>query len=282
MRNKKKTVRKYKKHHRYRISKRGKVILSATALFMFVCTFSVFYVVIGNYDGLGLPRSMDENPYRMSALYKEDGKRCYEDEAYTSRAGIDVSYYQKSIDWDKVAADGIDFAIIRLGYRGSDSGRLHTDSRFKENLKGAKNAGLDVGIYFFSQAVSTEEAVEEAKYVIRRIRGKGITMPVVFDMEPVTDSDRIDGLSSREKTEIADAFCQVIERNGHQAMIYGNPHWLSTELQLAYLTEYPLWLAHYTKETDYPYHFVMWQYTDRGKVDGIKGRVDLNLLFVEK
>lgn len=279
MRKKKKTV---KKRKQYRISTRGKIIIVAAAAVMFLCTFSVFYVVLGSYDGLGLAHRLPENDYQMANLYQEDGLLHYEDENYRSVNGIDVSYYQKTINWEKVAADGIDFAIIRLGYRGSEEGRLHTDSRFKENLKGAKKAGLDVGVYFFSQANTVEEAVKEAKYVIRRIRGRGVNYPVVFDMEPVSENDRISGLTAEEKTRIADAFCQIIERNGHTAMIYGNPHWLTNHLQLEYLTDYPLWLAHYTDSTDYPYRFQMWQYTDSGRVDGISGKVDMNLLFVEK
>ncbi len=281
MRKKKKNVKKRRKK-KYRISTRGKIIIAAAALFMFVCTFSVFYVVIGSYDGLGLRQKLPPCEYDMANLTREGKRLSYEDNVYRSVLGIDVSYYQKEIDWEKAAGDGIEFAIIRLGYRGADTGRLHTDSCFKENLKGAKKAGLPVGVYFFSQAVTTDEAVEEAKYVIRRIRGKGIELPVVFDMEPVTGSDRISDLTAREKTEIADAFCQVVERNGFTAMVYGNPSWLSSDLELSYLTHYPIWLAHYTDVTDYPYRFAMWQYSDRGKVKGIKGKVDLNILWIEK
>lgn len=249
---------------------------------MFLCTFSVFYVVLGSYDGLGLPQGLEKNNYDMDNLAGEDGFLVYEDDSYSSLKGIDVSYYQNEIDWEKVKKTGIDFAVIRLGYRGSEEGDLYTDSRFRENLKEAQKAGIKVGVYFFSQAVNVEEAVEEAKYVIRRIRGKNIDFPVVFDMEPVSNDDRISDLTVMEKTEIADAFCQIIELNGHDAMIYGNPHWLKTSLDLSYLTDYAVWLAHYTEATDYPYEFAMWQYTDSGKVEGISGKVDLNLFFVKK
>ena len=283
MRKKRKYIkRKHTKRRKFTLTRRGKVFFSAAAAFMLVCTFSVFYVVLGGYDGLGLRRAMERCDYNMENLSEKNGRLFYEDERYESLCGIDVSYYQKEINWEKVADAGFDFAMIRLGYRAADSGRLHTDSRFRENLKEAKRAGLSVGVYFFSQAVTTEEAVEEAKYVIRRIRGSGIKYPVVFDMEPVSGSDRIEHLASIEKTEIADAFCQVIEKNGYTAMIYGNPSWLTGHLQMEYLTDYPLWIAHYTDATDYPYEFKMWQYTDRGRVKGIKGKVDLDILFVKK
>ena len=238
MRKKKKTVRKRRKNLQgYSFSKRIKIIIAIFAISMFLCTFAVFYVVLGSYDGLGLPQNLAENEYDMQNLSSEDGLITYDDANYSSLKGIDVSYYQKEIDWQKVKESGIDFVMIRLGYRGSEEGDLYTDSRFRDNLKGAKKAGLRVGVYFFSQAVNPEEAVEEAKYVIRRIRGKGIDFPVVFDMEPVSADDRISELTTMEKTEIADAFCQIIELNGHEAMIYGNPHWLANHLDLSYLTD---------------------------------------------
>lgn len=264
------------------LSRSAKIIIAAAAVFMLACTFSVFYVVLGSYDGLGLPRFVQEHDYQMSRISKHKGRLSYEDENYETVAGIDVSYYQKEIDWEKVKKDGFDFAMIRLGYRGYEHGNLELDSRFKENLSGAKKADIHVGVYFFSQAVTAEEAVEEAKYVIRHIRGRGVTYPVVFDMEPISGAHRIDDLSVLDKTEIADAFCQIIERNGYTPMIYGNPTWLSENLDLRYLTRYDIWLAHYTDETDYPGEFKFWQYTDSGKVKGIKGKVDLNLMFRKK
>lgn len=270
--------RKYK-----RLPLRGKLIIMAAALFMVTCVFTVIYTILGNYDGLGLRRSVPEHLYDMSAFEEKGGRLYYEDDDYTSVTGIDVSYYQKEIDWDKVKADGVDFAMIRLGYRGSESGSIQMDSRFKENIKGARKAGLDIGVYFFSQATSAEEAIEEARYVVRHIRGKGVHYPVAFDMEPVNgEEDRISGLTVEERTQIADAFCKVIERNGYTPMVYGNPHWLENRVELGYLTGYDTWLAHYTDQTAYPYSFRIWQYSDAGKVDGIEGRVDMDILLVEK
>lgn len=270
--------RRYKK-----LPLRGKLIIMAAAIFMVTCIFTVIYTILGNYDGLGLRHNVPENPYDMSAFSQKGGRLYYEDDVYTSVTGIDVSYYQKEIDWEKVKADGVDFAMIRLGYRGSESGRIQMDSRFKENIKGARRAGLDIGVYFFSQAISAEEAIEEARYVVRHIRGKGVHYPVAFDMEPVNgESDRISGLTAEERTQIADAFCKVIERNGYTPVVYGNPHWLETRLELGYLTDYDTWLAHYTEQTGYPYDFRIWQYSHSGKVGGIKGKVDLDVMMIEK
>lgn len=265
-----------------KISTRVKIIVAVTALAMFLCTLTVIYMVLGSYDGLGLRQTIPENPYDMSHVYEKKGFLHYDDGTYQSVTGIDVSVYQKDVDWDKVKGAGVDFAMIRVGYRSyEEEGDLALDSKFKENLKGARKAGLDVGVYFFSQAKNTTEAIREARFVIRHIRGKGVTYPVVFDMEPIDGADRITDLNAEDKTEIADAFCQVIDRNGYTPMIYGNPQWLNKHVNLEYLTKYDTWLAHYTDETDYPYAFQMWQYSQTGKVDGIKGHVDLNMYFIK-
>lgn len=208
----------------------------------------------------------------------------YEDDNYYSRQGIDVSEHQGSIDWELVASDGIEFAFIRLGYTGNDTGTKYLDAYYEENIKGARNAGLDVGVYYFSQAITVEEAIEEAKFVCDNLRGKKIDLPVVFDMEPVTDTanDRIANLTMREITEIADAFCTVIEKHGYDSLIYGNPSWIYRNFNLSLLTERKLWLAHYTTYTYFPYKYYYWQYTDSGRVNGIETNCDMNIQFVEK
>lgn len=260
-----------------------RIVILFVALAMLICTVTAVYTITGRYDGLGLKKSVPENLYAWENFEQKKGRVSYSDETYRSVTGIDVSYYQQKIDWKKVADDDVDFAMIRMGYRGFEEGKLQKDSFFGKNIKDAKKAGLDVGVYFFSQAVSPAEAVEEARYVIRHIKGKGVNYPVVFDMEPIPGTERIKTLTKKEKTEIADAFCQVIERNGYTPMIYGNPDWLKNHIELSYLTRYPIWLAHYTadrKPTDFPFAFDMWQYTDKGKVKGIKGKVDLNIRFI--
>lgn len=277
-----KSTRKKKKRKYRVVSKKRLIAAVAAAFFMLACTFSVFYMGLSHYDGLGLLQPVPKSPYHFESLKRSGGRLVYEDENYTSLTGIDVSYYQQEIDWEKVKDDGIDFAMIRIGYRGSSEGRISKDTWYRKNLKGAKKAGIDVGVYFFSQAVSTEEAIEEARYVVRHIKGRGVKYPVVFDMEPIPGADRINHLTKSEKTKIADAFCQVIERNGYTPMVYGNPDWLRHDVELGYLCRYPLWLAHYTGTTSFPYKYSMWQYTDKGKVDGIKGKVDMNIRFVPK
>lgn len=279
---KKKRSRKTWRIGKFVISPKAQLTICAAASVMLISTVCFFFVVLGSYDGLGLPKEIGYNQYDLSGFYEEDGFLHYEDETYTSLVGIDVSYYQEDIDWQKVADSGVDFAMIRLGFRGYDNGELAIDDRYRENLRGARSAGLDVGVYFFSQAVTVEEAVEEARFVVRHIRGKGVDMPVVFDMEPIEGADRITDLTDMERTEIADAFCQIIEKNGYRPMVYGNPHWLYNYIDLSYLTRYDTWLAHYGTETDYPYSFRMWQYTDSGYVDGISGGVDLNVYLIEK
>ena len=241
--------------------------------------FCILHIKSSTYDGLDEESEYEASPYNMEYLYSGMNGKIYDDGVYSSRKGIDVSIFQGDIDWKKVKQAGVDFAMIRLGFRSSSDGIIHMDANFKKNLRGAKAAGVDVGVYFFSQAINVEEAIEEAKFVLRHIRFHGIRYPVAFDMEPVDREGRIAGLSREEKTEIADAFCQVIRSNRFKPVIYGNPTWLRKNINLDYLTEYDLWLAHYTDATDFSNKFIMWQYTDSGKVDGIDGYVDLNLYF---
>lgn len=247
-------------------------------------------ILIGNmmtwfdsYDGPGKPENIPECPYDPDQFrYDEDGRLHYEDETWISRTIVDVSAYQKEIDWQKAADDGIEMAMIRLGYRGYETGLLNLDPYYESNVKEARKAGLDVGVYFFSQAVTVEEAEEEARFVLRKIRGKHVDGPVAFDMEPVAGADRITGLTVEEKTEIADAFCQLIEKNGHSAVIYGNPSWLTKDVDLHLLTDHAIWLAHYTTAANWGYDYRMWQYTDSGHVAGIEGSTDLSVQLREK
>ena len=269
------------KKNRKKLSK-WQIGVFCTACIMAVIVVASIYMMMGKYDGLGLKMPITESTFDMKHIYYEDGRARYEDEEYASVTGIDVSEFQGEIDWKAVKADGVDFAMIRLGFRGSETGALVLDSRFKENLKGAKKAGLDVGVYFFSQAITPEEAIEEARFVMKHIRGKGVHYPVAFDMEPIDGTERAAKLTKTQKTEVTDAFCQVIDRNGCTPMVYGNPQWLRKHVDLSYLTDYDTWLAHYAETTGYENRFSMWQYTDSGSVDGIWGQVDMNLYFYER
>lgn len=235
------------------------------------------------YEGLEEPQLIPAQEYNLEAFfYTEDGRLHYEDENWTSRQVVDVSSYQNVVDWQQVAADGIEMAVIRVGYRGYESGLLNLDTFFETNAEGAAEAGLEVGVYFFSQAVTVEEAEDEARFVLKQIRGKKVTGPVAFDMEHIEGADRISHLTREEKTAIADAFCQLIEKNGYEAVIYGNPLWLTGDINLSQLTAHDVWLAHYTALSYWPAWYGMWQYTDRGTVAGIQGGVDLNVQMVRK
>ena len=198
-----------------------------------------------------------------------------------SVSGIDVSYHQREIDWEAVSRAGIEFAIIRVGYRGyGKAGRLVEDEFYKQNIEGALAAGLDVGVYMFSQAVSVKEAEEEAEFLLKRIRDYDITLPVVYDWEQVEAEDaRTNNMDARTLTDCTLAFCRVIEEAGYDAMIYFNRNQGANLMYLEELTEYPFWLAAYTDRMPYPYRVEIWQYTDRGRVPGIEGNVDINVMF---
>jgi GH25 family lysozyme M1 (1,4-beta-N-acetylmuramidase) len=217
-------------------------------------------------------------PCRFTAedfAYEGDYLTCITEECLI---GIDVSKYQEQIDWEQVAAAGIRFVMIRLGYRGySGEGVLRPDEWAQRNYKGAKEAGLLVGAYFFSQAISVEEAVEEAHYALELTEGWELDLPIAYDWEFISEEARTANVDADTLTACAVAFCQEISDVGRRTMIY-IPPWTGT-IHLDQLTEYPKWLARYTDTLDYPYDFDMWQYTCYGKVPGIEGDVDLNIFF---
>lgn len=199
--------------------------------------------------------------------------------------GVDVSSHQGLIDWEQVADAGVDFAMIRVGYRGYTEGNIYKDSYFTYNINRALEEGLEVGIYFYSQAVTVEEALEEARQTLEWIEGYDVTYPVVFDWERVsTDSSRTRTTTSSVITACAQVFCQEIAQAGYLPMTYGSPSKIGVDLDLTQLLDYPFWLAHYTtgwKPSSYRYQYHMWQYTSNGSVAGIDGRVDLNLCLAD-
>ncbi|MDR0357438.1 MAG: glycoside hydrolase family 25 protein, partial [Clostridiales Family XIII bacterium] len=181
------------------------------------------------------------------------------------------------------AADGVEFAMIRAGYRGYDTGRLVEDEFFDANMSGASDAGIKVGVYLFSQAVTEAEALEEAETVIDAVAPYDVTFPVVFDMEEIAGrTARTDGLTTEEVTDLAIAFCERIAQAGYEPMIYANPKQFVSRMDLSRLEPYDKWLAQYYKTPSYPYAFSIWQFTNTGSVDGINGDVDLNLAFMEE
>ncbi len=197
--------------------------------------------------------------------------------------GIDVSVYQGTIDWTKVSESGIDFAMIRAGYRGyGDKGSLVEDTMFAKNALGAKINKIDIGVYFYSQAINIEEAKEEAKFVVSLIKKYGIDVkyPIAIDTElSPMGTGRADNISKEKRTEVVKAFCETIKQLGYKPMIYANKYWLYDNLNVQQISQYDIWLAHYIESTDYKYQYMMWQYTNTGKVDGITGNVDKNYCY---
>ncbi len=230
---------------------------------------------------------LDENAkmhnYDWSVLKNKKKKVTYKDPNYTIRKGIDVSYYNGTIDWKKVKKAGIDFAFIRLGYRGYGNGSLNMDVQFKRNLKNAKKVGIDVGVYFFSQAINEKEAREEAAYILKVLDGKKIEMPIVYDSEEIVELNaRANKISRKQNTKNAIAFCKRIQKTKYEAMIYTNLCREAYLFDMDKIDDYLIWYADYQKKPQTPYDFAFWQYTSKGSVAGIPGRVDLNVQFIPK
>ncbi len=220
--------------------------------------------------------------YDYSRLNIESDLYTYEDEDgnITSTVGVDVSKYQGEVDWQAVKEYGIDFVIIRLGYRGYGKGTIFLDEYYEKNIEDALAAGLEVGVYFFSQAITEEEALEEAEFVLEHIANYDITMPVVFDTEIIEDEEaRTYDIDSQVFTDACIVFCDRIEEAGYDSMIYFNLVWSAFTLDLEQLVDYDKWYADYYDQPQYPYAFQMWQYTESGSVPGITGNADINLYF---
>lgn len=224
-----------------------------------------------DYDWDGLKTS---DGYR---IYAPDGKK-------QCKIGIDVSKYQSAIDWQKVRESGVEFVMIRTGYRGyGEGGTLVQDDMFEQHIQGARAAGLEVGVYFFSQAVTKKEAEEEADFVLALIRDYNITYPIAFDSEKVENGDgRANNLSVSKRTDLAIAFLEKIRKAGYEPMVYANDRWYALNLDLRRLTDYQLWLASYREEPVFPYKMKVWQYTNSATVPGVSGKVDMNIWFTDK
>lgn len=195
--------------------------------------------------------------------------------------GIDVSSHQGIIDWAQVAGTDVKFVMVRIGYRGYMVSDICEDSMWRTNVAGAKENGLMVGAYFFSQAISVEEALEEAAFVLQQLDGMALDLPVVFDWEPIGETTRTAQVDAQTLNACAIAFCEAIRKAGYEPMVYFNIDLSSRLLDLVQMQQqgYPFWLAMYSTQMTYPYRVDMWQYTNSGSVAGIDGDVDLNLLF---
>ena len=197
-----------------------------------------------------------------------------------AKLGIDVSKWNKEINWDKVAASGVEYAIIRVGYRGSSTGALVEDPYFRKNIEAAQKAGVKVGLYFFTQAISEVEAVEEASMVLALCADDKITYPIFIDTEGAGGDGRADGLDKHTRTAVCEAFCETIESAGYDAGVYASRNWYRNNLDVSRLEDYVIWLAEYKATPEYEGKYQMWQYTSSGSIDGIDGRVDLNLSYL--
>lgn len=198
----------------------------------------------------------------------------------SAKLGIDVSKWNEEIDWEAVKDAGIEFAIIRCGYRGASTGALVIDPRYEENIRGAIEAGIPVGVYFFTQALDEVEAVEEASMVIRLIEDYDVDYPVFLDSESAGGRGRADDLDSDERTRVHRAFLQTIEAAGYETGVYASRNWLNERLDMTRLSDYRVWLAEYADVPAYDQYYHMWQYTSKGTVDGISTNVDLNLCYM--
>ena len=245
-----------------------------------------FTDVYGNVHTLIVDQTAAMHDYDRSAFAADGQKMTYTDsEHYAYRLGIDVSYYQGEIDWTAVKAAGYDFVLIRIGLRGyGEAGNLAEDEMFAENLSGAQAAGLDAGVYFYAQAVSEEEAAEEAAFVLEILDGAQLELPVVYDPEYVLDEEgnqiadaRTSGLSGTQVTADTQTFCAAIEKAGYKAAFYSNMLSESEVFDMTVLSAYTVWYADYEDAPQTPYAFSFWQYSESGTVDGISGAVDLNI-----
>ena len=203
-------------------------------------------------------------------------------DGFAVKRGIDVSFYQGDIDWQSVQSAGIEFVMIRAGYRGYSEGVIYEDTKFRQNIDGAKAAGLEVGVYFFSQAIDTKEAVEEAEFVLALIDGYELDFPVAFDWERIGNDDpsRTDHVNGATLTECALAFCDTIREGGFEPMVYLYRRLGYFDYNLSDLLGLKLWVGALGEFPDFYYEHYIWQYSIKGSIDGIVGDVDLDICFI--
>ena len=237
----------------------------------------------GTFNFVPINENLQKNDYALENLnILEDGEVQYmQDGQVVSHKGIDVSKHQGNIDWTKVAADGVEFAFIRVGLRGyGTEGKLVEDEYFEQNIKGALQAGIKVGVYFYSQAITDAELLEEANLVLEKVKPYNIELPIVFDVEKVSGGKgRANELSVEERTRLTALFCQTVQDAGYKPMIYHNMEMGTLMLDLGQLEQYDKWFAYYNDDLYYPYAYKVWQYSEKGAVDGINEEVDLNIWF---
>ena len=226
-------------------------------------------VIIGKFVINGIQYISDKNGLIIDKSYIDE----------KTMKGIDVSQFNGHIDWKRVADSGIKFAFIRLGGRYSVSGSIYDDSRFIYNISQAKAYGIKVGVYFFTQAVTENEAIEEARYTINKIRSYIIDLPIVIDTESVDDGGRHSAIGVESRTGVIKAFCNEVIKNGFTPMIYASTSWLNSMLNMSKLSNFKVWVAQWGSSVDYKGAYKCWQYTNKGRVNGINGNVDMDIWY---
>ena len=244
------------------------------------------YIVMGTYPGCELikisPNVARNDIDWATEFYNSPDElyfRRFKGGEPSGKIGIDVSEFQKTIDWEKVKGAGVEVAIVRVGYRGyGESAKLVEDSRMDANLNGADSVGIETGVYFFSAAVNRDEGVEEAQFVLDRIGGYNITQPIIIDTERIGEGSgaRADEISVEDRTAAVVGFCETIEAAGYKPMIYASRDQFVKYLDIDAVGKYEFWLAAYDTP-NFPYHTEGYQYTPYGLVDGIEGNVDLDV-----
>lgn len=211
-----------------------------------------------------------------------NGFKVFTKEGYVTVTGIDVSEFVGDIDWEQAKVAGVEFAILRVGYRGYETAWFVFDNNLHTYLQGCNDADMPVGVYFVSQAINEEEAIEEAETVLEQISGYDVTMPIYIDLEGAAETARTRHLTREEYTTIVNAFCERIEQEGFRAGVYSNENWIRTHLNWEDLTQWDLWFAKYTKTPSTDYTYNMWQYTNTATIDGFEKEVDLNARVFKK
>ena len=257
---------------------------SATYLLRQYFPDDIVYTEDGIYKFVPVDKALKPNTLVDRNFKKlESGEIVYtENDKVVSHKGIDISRYQGTVDFAKVKASGVEYAMIRCGYRGYGNGAVVKDSSFDTYAKNANANGMPIGVYFYTQALTVDEAIEEADFVIETIKNYDVSYPVVIDVEEApVDEYRQKDLSTEKLTEVVAAFCERIKEAGYTPMIYSNIRYFAGKLDFSKLEDYEKWYASYASQPYLPYEFSMWQYTSTGKVDGVSGDVDMNISFKE-
>lgn len=263
--------------------KYGSPLLRGLLITLLGLTAAVLVAVLIYWRFFGVTSGSDTpqialNTYDAEAFYEENGFLRYR--AMQHMVGIDVSEHQQNVDWQAVRGSGVEFVILRVGYRGYTAGGLREDETFRDYYDGARAAGLKIGAYFFSQAMNVQQAREEATYACELLGDRTLDLPLFYDWETVSGSERIPSPDGLPLTDCAVAFCKVVRRNGYDAGVYFNQSLGYRYFDLSRLQDYTLWLAEYDTTPEFHYHFDCLQYTDSGTVNGIEGGVDLDILFL--